>query len=63
MKEYRCVDCHTLLFKYEILAESQVDIEIKCRKCRKVNSFRIIKTFVKAIAEIKDWRMSCGRAE
>ena len=51
MIEHRCKFCHKLLLKYQHAnSEAQVDIEIKCPKCGKMNEFRIIKMFVKAIA-------------
>ena len=64
MTKHRCKFCHKLLFKYQhVSSEAQVDIEIKCPKCGKMNEFRIIKMFVKAIAHSENFRFVVGRAE
>jgi len=40
MREYRCKNCHKLLFKYDNLdfLVGQASIEIKCDKCSKIQT-------------------------
>lgn len=37
MKEFRCLSCNHILFKFEV--EDKATIEIKCDKCNRFNLF------------------------